>query len=145
MSTTPPEAASTKVKIRPGGPGGGAATPTEQMLAAASAETVATDTRGRKFTLRRPGILTSFKLVEIAGDARAKNEVWMGMMTPFMFLAQIEDPGEPPELIFFPKVWEEMEALMTRLGDEGYTAIAQEVATKFQVMTPETAMAAVKK
>ena len=84
-----------------------------------------TDTRGRIFTIRKPEFLSQFRLVEILGDT-SRNETYMRMITPFQYISAID--GDP---IFQPNTKRELDALIKRVGEEGFVAVAQCMAEHF--------------
>jgi len=92
----------------------------------AAPETVETvDAQGRILTLKKPGVLAQFRLVEALGDS-AKNETYMGMVFPLLFVSAVD--GEPvPQ----PRSKGEVEALIQRLGDDGIAALMVEIPKHF--------------
>lgn len=113
-------------------------TPTEQIIAKAAAEVVITDARGRSITLRKPGVLAQFRLVEALGDT-ARNEVYMGMVMPLLYIASID--GEPA---FPPTRKSEVEALIQQLDEDGISAISEAVFENFGKSNPDAEKAALK-
>ncbi len=95
--------------------------PEAMMTAATMAEVEVTDKLGRMIKMRDPGPLAQYHIVEVVGSERAKNEVWMGMVMPILFVTEIG--GEPA---FFPQSYGELEATITRLGHDGLTAVMTE-------------------
>ncbi|MFN3886140.1 MAG: hypothetical protein ACK4MG_04205 [Aquabacterium sp.] len=114
-------------------------TPSAQLIAHAAQEGEVTDGLGRAIKLRKPGVLAQFRLIEAVGDS-AKNEVYMAMVMPLLFVASID--GEEVEPIVRKS---ELEALINRLGDEGVTAVVSKVAETFGARDPEADKAALKK
>ena len=112
--------------------------PTDQIIAKANAEEVVTDPNGRAIKLKKPGVLAQFRLVEALGDT-AQNAVYMGMVMPLIFVAEID--GDP---VFPPNTKREVEALIQRLDTEGVNFVAQTVQEKFGQTDPEQDKAALK-
>ena len=114
-------------------------TPSEQLIKQAAAEVVVTDAAGRKITLKKPGVLAQYRLIEILGDS-AKNEVYMGMVLPLIYVSAI---GEHP--VIQPASKREVEALISRLDEEGINAVMQGVQENFGRTDPEADKEALKK
>lgn len=106
-------------------------TPSAQLVKKATAEVVVVDVRGRSITLKKPGVLAQFRLVEILGDA-AKNEVYMGMVLPLIFIAAIDG-----ELVPQPVNKLQVEGLIQRLDEDGINAVMAGVQEHFGRVDPE--------
>ena len=91
--------------------------PSEALVAQAKAEFSVVDAKGRTILLKKPGVLAQFRLVKILGEA-AKNEVYMNMVMPMIFVAAID--GEP---VHFPQTERQLEALIQQLDDDGVAAV----------------------
>ncbi len=87
--------------------------PSAQIIAKANAEAIVTDARGRTIKLKKPGVLAQYRLIEALGDS-AKNEVYMGMVLPLIFISEIDG-----DVVFQPNTKREVEALIQRLDEEG--------------------------
>ncbi|MEN7527025.1 hypothetical protein [Cupriavidus sp. DL-D2] len=94
------------------------ATPSQQIMAEALAEVVVPDAKGRKLTLRRPGILAQFRLVEAMGPEAASNDVYRFMCMPLLYLVAIDGEPVPP-----PTNKVQLEALIQRVEEDGFAAI----------------------
>lgn len=114
-------------------------TPSQEAVAKAAAEVMVTDARGRVFTLKKPGVLAQLRLVEILGDS-AKNEVYMAMVLPLLYVAAIDDTPCPA-----PTRKSEVEALFQQLDEDGITAVGAGVMENFGASNPEADKAALKK
>jgi hypothetical protein len=77
------------------------------------------DGRGRKLTVTRPDLLAEFRFVEAAGPEAAANTIWMGMVMPLIYLRELDG-----ELIIPPISKRQIDALISRVGREGYVALA---------------------
>jgi hypothetical protein len=107
-----------KVVLHPGPGGASASAPaSQQVQAAAAAEVLVEDARKRIITLKRPGILAQYRMVEILGES-AGNQTYLGMVMPLIFVAAIDsDP------VRMPNNKREVDALIERLGEEGVAAV----------------------
>jgi hypothetical protein len=114
-------------------------TPSEQLIKQASAEVIVTDSNGRTITLKKPGVLAQYRLIEILADS-AKNEVYMGMVLPLIYVSAI---GDAP--VMQPSSKREVEALISRLDEEGINAVMQGVQDNFGRTDPEADKEALKK
>jgi hypothetical protein len=116
-------------------PPAGANSPTQQAVARAAAAHDIIDNLGRIITLKKPGVLAQFRIVEIM-ESSAKNEVYMAMVMPIIFVAAID--GDP---VLMPNSKREVEALISRLDDEGVDAVHKGVVEHFGggAVTPEEA------
>lgn len=99
--------------------------PTEQLVAAAQNTFEVKDTRGRTITLKKPGVLAQFRLVEALGDS-AQNTVYMGMTFPLLYVSAID--GSPLNPLTNKL---QVEALIQRLDEEGIAAVVEGVAENF--------------
>ncbi|HCA26553.1 MAG TPA: hypothetical protein DEP05_02740 [Betaproteobacteria bacterium] len=113
--------------------------PSEQIIAQANTEAVVDDENGRRITLKKPGVLAQYRLIEALGDA-AKNDVYMGMVLPLIFVAAID--GDP---VFQPASKREIEALIQRLDEAGVSAVMNGVSAHFGESDAEADQAALKK
>jgi hypothetical protein len=112
--------------------------PSAAVMKSANAEHVVFDSRGRAITLKKPGVLAQFKIVEILGDT-ASNQTFMGMVFPTLYVAAID--GDP---VSRPTKRAELDALIQRLDEEGIEAIMKGVPEHFGAPDPEKDAAAVK-
>lgn len=115
-----------------------AATPSAEVVAKAIAEVVITDAKSRKITLKKPGVLAQFRLVEALGE-RAKNEVYTSMVLPLIYVADIDGNA-----VFQPKNIREIEALIQQLDEEGIEAVSAAVMANFGKSNTEADKAALK-
>lgn len=76
-----------------------------------------TDDLGRTLTLRRPGVMDALALNDALRD-NAGNRLYMGMAAPVSWLAAVDG-----ETVAAPATKAAFEAVVDRLGDEGFTAI----------------------
>jgi hypothetical protein len=113
-------------------------TPSKELVKKA-AEAVTIDTaNGLTVTLKKPGVLSQFRLVKILGEA-AKNQVYVGMVIPITFVTSINGVA-----VNYPNTEREIEAIITRLDEEGVTAVMQAVAENFGGESPDEQKAEVK-
>jgi hypothetical protein len=117
-----------------------APTPSQQAVASASQTYVVVDSRARRITLKKPGVLQQFKLVEALGEV-AENRVYMRMVLPLLYVSDID--GEAVVTLMRKS---EVEALIQRLGDEGLEAVMHGVETHYgEKSDPEADKAVLKK
>ena len=102
-------------------------TPSARLIAAAQAAPEVTDAQGRRLALRRLGALDKLRLFKAAGAQLAQNQPWLGMALLAASVAAIDDIPVPP-----PTSEAQIEALISKLGDDGINAVATALA-------PETA------
>ncbi|HEF4743302.1 hypothetical protein KTE60_11625 [Burkholderia multivorans] len=100
-------------------------TPSQQLIKKADASVTIDTPNGMKVTLRKPGVLSQFRLVKMLGEA-AKNQVYVGMVLPITYITGIN--GTP---VNYPNNEREIEALITRLDEDGVTAVMQAVDEHF--------------
>lgn len=105
-------------------------TPEKTAVSVAPATLEVHDLLGRTLSLKKPGVLAQFRLVEALGDS-ARNEVYMGMVLPLLFLEAIDGVAVPA-----PSSKGEVEALIQRLDEPGIqtlmTAIPQHFGAEAQ-------------
>jgi hypothetical protein len=114
-------------------------TPTEQVLAKALETVSVPDSRGRMITLRKPGILAQYRLVEVAGDS-ASNETYMRMILPLIYVTEID--GDP---ITQPVNKKQLEALIQRLDEHGIEAVNIGAVKNWGAPNPDADKAEIKK
>lgn len=113
--------------------------PTEQVIAKASAEVTVTDARGRTIRLKKPGVLAQYRLIEILGES-AKNEVYVGMVLPLIYVCEIDG-----DQVAQPNTKREVDVLIQRLDEDGIAAVMNGVQSHFGSVDPEADQAALKK
>ena len=113
--------------------------PSEEVIKAANAETTCTDARSRVIRLKKPGILAQYRLIEALGDT-AKNEVYMSMVLPLIFVTQIDE-----DAVHLPTSKPQLEALIQRLDEEGIAAVMKAVQEHYGKADPEADREALKK
>lgn len=101
-------------------------TPSQQVVAAAAAVVEIKDVKGRQITLKKPGVLAQFRLVEVLGGATASNQAYMGMVFPLIYVSAIDG-----DVVHLPKSKLEVEALIQRLDEEGVQAVHTAVQESF--------------
>jgi hypothetical protein len=114
-------------------------TPTGQVIATAAAEVMVEDSRGRVFTIRRPGILAQYRIIEVMG-ASADIATYRGMVTPLIYISAIDG-----DVVSQPVNKIQLEALIQRVGDEGLEAVVDGLIKHFGKSDPEADKAAIKK
>lgn len=122
----------TKVTLKPAD-----AAPSAQM--AHAAEFNVSDALGRTITLRRPGVLAQYRLVEALGDT-AENRTYMAMVLPIVYVSAVDaEPVLPPQSKL------EVEALLQLLDSEGLAAVMAGMQEHFSPQPPAKRQEAVKK
>lgn len=94
-------------------------TPSATIIGAASATRNVTDAEGRRLVLRRLGALDKLRLFKAAGPLLAQNQPWLGMAMLACSVAAVDDVPIPS-----PVNEQQIEALVSRLGDTGIAAVA---------------------
>jgi hypothetical protein len=94
-------------------------TPSSRVVAAAQAAPTVTDDRGRVLVLRRLTALDKLRLFKAAGPILAQNQPWLGMAVLACSVVAIDDVPVPA-----PATEHQIEALVSRLGDDGLAVIA---------------------
>lgn len=112
--------------------------PSAELIAKAQAEFTFNDGKGRSITLKKPGILSQFRIVEVVGEL-AKNEVYMAMVMPLIYVSAIDG-----DAVSFPSTKRELEALIQRLDEEGVEAVSIEASKHFGKSKVKEDQAAIK-
>lgn len=92
--------------------------PSATIMATASVSSM-TDAEGRRLVLRRLTALDKLRLFKAAGPVLAHNQPWLGLAMLACSVAAIDDVPIPP-----PVNEQQIEALVSRLGDAGIAAAA---------------------
>lgn len=115
-------------------------TPSQQVVRAANAEHTVHDSTGRAITLKKPGILAQFKLIEMLGPEASANGVFVQMVLPVTYVTAIDGEPEPR---FTTRT--QLDALIQRLDEHGIAAVMVGVNEHFGAARDiETTKAAVK-
>ncbi len=99
-------------------------TPSETIAFHSVAVQVVTDEQGRRLALRRMTVLDRLRLFKAAGPLLSQNAPWLGIALLACSVTAIDDIPVP-----MPANEQQVEALVTRLGDEGITAAATALST----------------
>lgn len=113
-------------------------TPTQELIAKAQAEVVVKDSAGRAITLKKPGVLAQYRLVEVLGDSAA-NRTYVNMVMPVIYVAAIDG-----EAVYVPSKKSEVEALIQQLDEHGLDAVMQGIAQHFGASDADKDKAALK-
>lgn len=105
--------------------------PSQEIVAQVNAEIVITDSSGRVITMKKPGALAQYRLIEALGDT-AKNQTYMSMVLPLIYVVSIDDSA-----VFQPTTKAQVEALIQRLEEAGIEAVMKCVQEKFGKNDPE--------
>ena len=114
--------------------------PAAQLIARAAAEVILTDAKGRKITLKKPGILAQYRIVDMLGDS-AQNQAYMRMVLPLIYVSAIDGEYAP-----LPATKLQLEALIQGLGEEGVDAVMKGISENFGASSdPEGDKSSIKK
>jgi hypothetical protein len=113
-------------------------TPSAQVVTKAISATTVTDSAGRTITLKKPGVLAQYRLIEALG-ATAKNEVYMAMAMPLIYVSEIDGDS-----VILPSTKIQVEALIQRLDEHGIQAVIQGMQENFGKSDPDADKAALK-
>lgn len=82
---------------------------------------------GMRMKIRKPRNVAQLRLVSIVGAEDAKNQVYMSLVSPLLWIESIDD--ETVGMIVSKR---ELEALFERVGDDGLTAILEHIAEQIE-------------
>lgn len=99
--------------------------PSERMTAEAKREFDITDSAGRRITLRKPPFTAQFDLVALLGE-KARNSMYHTMVMPLTYVIAIDGEAVP-----FPQTERELRALIQRIDEHGYAALADGISEHF--------------
>jgi len=99
-------------------------TPSGSIVAAAMAESEATDSLKRRIRFRNLLALDKLRLLKAAGPILSENQRWMGMAMLAASVTRIDEWIAP-----FPTSERHIEMLVSKLGDEGLEAVADGLMT----------------
>lgn len=88
--------------------------------AAKAADTVLTDAKGRKLTIRGISLVEQYRLAKAVGSATAQNEVAWSMAQTAASVRDID--GVP---LMYPTSDPQVELNIVQIGDEGYAAFVE--------------------
>lgn len=111
--------------------------PSVEVVKAATAEASVKDARGRNITLRKPGALAQFRLMEAVGGTNAG---YIHMCMPLIYVAAIDGDTISPI-----RTKGEVEALVQRLEEDGLVAVSEGVEANFAAPDPSKDIEALKK
>lgn len=117
-----------------------AAAPSQQVTRDANYQVNVDASDGRTITLRKPGVLAQFKMIEMLGGETAANQVFVNMVLPVMYVTAID--GEAVSRI---TTRIQLDALIQQLDESGIEAVMLGVPMHFGGLAdPEATKAAVK-
>lgn len=114
-------------------------TPSQHAIAKANETFNIVDAKGRTITLKKPGVLAQYRLIEALGDSAA-NQTYVSMVLPLIYISAIDG-----EVEIMPTAKLQVEALIQRLDEEGIAAVMKGVTEHFGQTDPERDKAAIKK
>lgn len=95
-------------------------TPSARIAEAAAGNATAQDELGRVLTIRRPGPVDRLRMFKALGPELAQNTTYLGMAMLAASVTAIDDIPVP-----MPGNELQLEALVQKLGDAGFAAIAR--------------------
>lgn len=107
-----------------------APSPSEQIVADANRIVRATDTRGRTFGIRKPGMSVKRRVFKTLSDEMARKQRYLGMV--MLASSVVEIDGEP---ISLPTSELQFDALIDRIDDEGFVAIGDAITEHYGTTT----------
>lgn len=110
-----------KVKVHTGGE-----TPSQKVANDANRIVNVTDAKGRRIGLRQPQFADEFRIVAVVGAELAANQVYMGMLNPLLFIAEIDGVVQP-----FPTTKIAVDSLINTAGREGFLAAIKGITDHF--------------
>ena len=84
------------------------------------------DAKSRKIGLRQPEFLEEYRILQVVGPERAANQVYMGMVNPLLYIAEIDG-----ETVSIPRTHAQVEALIKKAGREGFIAASLGIKNHF--------------
>lgn len=117
-----------------------AETPSQAVMRQTGQEIVIKDSVGRSIALRKPGVLAQYAIIDAVGGESARNEVYMSMVLPLIYVASIEG-----ESVSTPNTKNEVKALIKRLDEHGIEAVLEAVQANFSPQDPAADRDALKK
>ena len=115
------------------------AAPSEQLIKQATQPVTVQDAKGRTIHMQKPGVLAQYRLVEAVGNEAAKNEMYMAMVMPLIYVFQIDD-----DPVIQPSTKLQVDALIQRLDEDGIDAVMAAIAEHFAKPNPDGDKAALK-
>lgn len=101
-------------------------TPSEAVINKNNAAYKIYDSLGREIVIKKPYFLAQFKLIAMLGDFISKNEVYMKMVMPALYVDSID--GIPSVIT----TKNELDAVISRIGEDSYTSVIEAIREKFQ-------------
>jgi hypothetical protein len=115
------------------------ASPSAQAVAKGAVVHMVPDGSGRKIFLRKPDVLSQYRLIEVLGTSAA-NTTYVSMVLPLIYVVKVGD-----EDVTLPAHKSEVDALIKMLGDEGVEAVMVGVAKHWGKQDPQGDKDALKK
>lgn len=103
-------------------------TVSQEIINDANKEISVDDARGRKIVLKKPSFRSQFKLTEVLGADLSKNEALRGMYFPLYYVHSIDGDSN-----IFLNSKLDLDALIDRLEEEGYSAVAKGIMDNFSL------------
>lgn len=116
------------------------ATPSQKVLADASAEVSFTVPDGREIVLVKPDILAQTRLMKMLGPELAANTQYLNAVGPLLYIKSIDG-----QLVATPVSDGEIEFLLKKLGDTAYFYVGVAIGEHWPTPNLEAVKTAVKK
>lgn len=101
--------------------------PTEEIIKKSTGEVTIIDSNNRAIVLRKPNVLAQYKLVKVVGGDTAKNDIYMAMILPLIYVVSID--GAPVSI----NSEKELDAVILRLGEHGIEAVMKGLQEHFAI------------
>lgn len=105
-------------------------TPTEEILKQTQKEITVTDKRGRKITLKKYTYLRETQFIRMLGDS-AQNDRYINGVLPILYVVSIDE-----DRILTPNTQRELDAIISRLDEDGMLAISKGIMENFMQSVP---------
>ena len=109
-----------------------APSPSQEIVDESQRVVEITTATGRKISIRKPGMLSQFRLIEMVGGDTAQNQVYMAMALPLFWVTELDG-----EQVLPPKTKRELEALIQRVEEDGISAIVDGISEHFEAPVEE--------
>lgn len=105
-------------------------TPTEEILKQTQKEITVTDKRGRVITLKKYTYLRETQFIRMLGDS-AQNDRYINGVLPILYVVSIDE-----DRILTPNTQRELDAIISRLDEDGMLAISKGIMENFMQSVP---------
>ena len=85
-----------------------------------------TDAKGRQIGLKEPPFLAEFDIIDVVGPEKSKNQTYMGMLNPLLYIAEIDG-----QAVQFPTTMIQVRALIQKADRHGFIAALEGIQKHF--------------